>query len=347
MLSGIEALAGSAFTDTLTGDAGSTPCRAARATTRWRGGAGADALNGGDGSDRADYLASAAGAVVDLSTNVNTGGDAAGDVLTGIETVGGSAFADSLTGDGGANKLWGRDGDDTLAGAGGNDTLYGEAGTDTLNGGDGADILVGGAGADGLNGGAGTDTAHYGDATAGVTLSLLAGTGTGGDAAGDNFTSIKNVIGSAFNDTLTSNAGANAMWGMAGADVLVGGGGADALKGGTGADTFVYTAISDSTVAGAGRNSINDFSHADGDRIDLGAIDADGNAANGNTAFTFISGGPSPAPGTSCGWCSSAAAKWSRPTSTATRWRTWRSPSPPPPPCSPATSCCSGKGPGA
>src|SRR5262249_36301178 len=83
----------------------------------------------------------------------------------------------------------------------------------------------------------------------------------------------------------------NSLWGMAGNDVLTGGGGADALKGGAGADSFVYKAVSDSTVAVAGRDSIGDFSHAEGDRIDLSAIDADGNAGNGDTTFTFLGSG--------------------------------------------------------
>jgi hypothetical protein len=38
-------------------------------------------------------------------------------------------------------------------------------------------------------------------------------------------------------------------------------------------------------VAAAGKDVIADFTT--GDRIDLSAIDADGNAANGNTAFHF------------------------------------------------------------
>ena len=97
-------------------------------------------------------------------------------------------------------------------------------------------------------------------------------------------------MGSAYGDTITGSAGANALWGMAGNDVLAGGVGADALKGGAGADRFVYKAICDSTVAAAGRDSVNDFSHAEGDRIDLSAIDADGNAGNGNTTFTFLGG---------------------------------------------------------
>ncbi|OWJ68289.1 calcium-binding protein [Inquilinus limosus] len=404
VLTAIEAVTGSAYADTLTGDAGANTLSGGAGNDVLTGGAGADRLDGGDGTDRADYAASAAAVTVNLATGVNSGGDAAGDVLTGIETLGGSAFADSLTGDAGANTLWGRGGNDVLAGGAGNDSLYGEAGTDTLQGGDGDDLLIGGNGADVLNGGAGTDTANYAEAGAAVTLRLVGG-GTGGVAAGDSFIGVENVLGSAFNDTIigdagantlrglagtdrlyggaggdiitgdagndslygeagadnlqggdgddyltggagadalgggtgtdialydaataavavnlvtggtggdatgdtysgvenvmgsayadiiTGDAGANALWGMAGNDALTGGAGADALKGGAGADRFVYTAVSDSTTVAATRDSINDFSHAEGDRIDLSAIDADGNAGNGNTAFTFLGGG--------------------------------------------------------
>jgi len=405
VLRNIENIIGSGLADTLTGDAGTNILSGGTDNDVLAGRAGADTLNGDAGIDRADYAASAAGVTVNLATGANSGGDAAGDVLTGIENLGGSAFADSLTGDAGANALWGRGGNDGLAGGTGSDSLYGEAGADTLQGGDGDDLLIGGDGADALNGGAGSDTAHYANASAAVTLSLAGGgiggvatgdsftnvenvlgsafndqikgdaganvlrglagtdrlyggsgadiltgdagndalygeadadqlnggdgddyltggagadalsggngtdialydeavaavtvnlaTGTGaaGGAAGDTYSSIENVLGSAYGDTITGHAGANALWGMAGNDVLAGGGGADALKGGAGADRFVYKAISDSTVAVAGRDSINDFSHAGGDRIDLMAIDADGNAGNGNTAFTFLGNG--------------------------------------------------------
>lgn len=212
----------------------------------------------------------------------------------------GSASDDLIKGDAGANvlrglagtdRLYGGGGGDALTGDAGNDSLYGEAGADQLNGGDGDDYLTGGAGADALSGGNGTDIALYDATTATVTVNLGTGTGTAGDAAGDTYSGIENAMGSAYGDTITGSAGTNALWGMAGNDVLVGGAGADALKGGAGADRFVYTAISDSTAAAAGRDGINDFLHAEGDRIDLSAIDADGNAGNGNTAFTFLGGG--------------------------------------------------------
>jgi Ca2+-binding RTX toxin-like protein len=87
---------------------------------------------------------------------------------------------------------------------------------------------------------------------------------------------------------LTGDANANTLWGMAGDDVLTGGSNGDVLKGGAGNDRFVYTALSDSAASGLGKDSIADF--ATGDRIDLSAIDADGNPTNGDTAFTFGTG---------------------------------------------------------
>ena len=411
-LRAIENLIGTFYDDTLTGNAGANALSGLAGIDRLvggdgndalEGGAGADLLNGGGGTDRADYLNSSAGVTVNLTTNIHTGGDAAGDAMTGIETIGGSNFVDSLTGSAGANTLWGRDGADALAGGAGNDLLYGEAGADTLQGGDGDDWLIGGAGADGLNGGAGTDTANYGDVAAAVTINLLAGTasggvatgdsfvgveqvigsafgdwikgyaganglwgmagadklyggdgadalnggdgddalygeagndvlkggegsdslvggagadamdggngsdlalydaaaaavsvnlatgGTAGDAAGDSFSGVESVLGSVYADTITGSIANNALWGMAGNDVLAGAGGADQLKGGAGADTFTYNAVSDSTATI--RDSINDFARTEGDRISLAAIDADGNAGNGNTAFTFLGSG--------------------------------------------------------
>ena len=85
----------------------------------------------------ASSCSGAAAVTVNLLTGVNTGGDAQGDTLTGIENIFGSnAGADNLTGNGGNN---------VLNGYGGNDTLNGGAGNDTLNGGLGNDTLAAGA----------------------------------------------------------------------------------------------------------------------------------------------------------------------------------------------------------
>ncbi len=87
--------------------------------------------------------------------------------------------------------------------------------------------------------------------------------------------SIQNVIGSAYNDTLSGTQWAN---------VITGGGGADTLSGRGGADTFVFTALTDSTVAAS--DTIVDFVH-DMDKIDLSQIDAISTTA-GDQSFQFI-----------------------------------------------------------
>ncbi|MGK9171286.1 hypothetical protein KXR53_33655, partial [Inquilinus limosus] len=120
------------------------------------------------------------------------GGDADGDVLVnGFENVVGSAHADDITGDAGANILVGLEDADRLDGSGGDDTL------------------IGGFGADALIGDRGSDTASYALANAGVKVSLSTGTGTAGEAAGDTLTGIENLTGSAFADVLEGSALAN------------------------------------------------------------------------------------------------------------------------------------------
>jgi Ca2+-binding RTX toxin-like protein len=140
-------------------------------------------------------------------------------------------------------------------------------------------VLRGGAGADRLDGGTGSDTASYYQNTTAVTVNLATGAGSGGAAAGDTYVSIENVNGSTAADQITGSALANALNGWAGQDVLSGGGGAD---------RFVFSAASHSAVGAADR--ITDFSHAQGDRVDLSAIDANTGVA-GNQAFSFIGSG--------------------------------------------------------
>ena len=236
--------------DTIFGDAGNDIIR---------GGAGADVLNGGAGTDLVTYFDSAVGVSVNLATGVGTGGDAQGDTLSGVENLSGSQ---------------------------GNDTLIGNAGVNNLQGNNGNDVLRGGAGADALGGGAGTDTASYFDSAVGITINLGAGIAAGGDAAGDTLVSIENISGSQGSDNLAANAGANVLQGWNGNDVLVGQGGTDTLTGGAGTDRFVYKLTTDSAV-GPTSDLITDFSHAQADRIDLSAIDANTGVA-GDQAFTLV-----------------------------------------------------------
>ena len=85
--------------------------------------------------------------------------------------------------------------------------------------------------------------------------------------------------GASGDDTLIGGRGA-------GNDVLVGGAGTDSLTGGLGRDRFDFDAAVQ-TPAGARRDVISGFRHADHDRIDVSTIDADATRA-GNQKFFFI-----------------------------------------------------------
>jgi Ca2+-binding RTX toxin-like protein len=71
-----------------------------------------------------------------------------------------------------------------------------------------------------------------------------------------------------------------------GAPTKSGGKGADALTGGLGLDVFVFLTTSDSTGKASGRDTILDFDRAEGDVIDLSAIDA--KKGGGDNRFSFI-----------------------------------------------------------
>jgi Ca2+-binding RTX toxin-like protein len=102
-------------------------------------------------------------------------------------------------------------------------------------------------------------------------------TGLGGDT----------LVGGAQADSFTSGGGDDQLFGLAGDDWMYGGAGGDAMRGGTGHDRFIYQNATDSVAADM--DHILDFQ--DIDRIDLSAIDANGNLFDGNTAFSFIGSG--------------------------------------------------------
>ena len=89
--------------------------------------------NAGDEGDRifANTGEATTGIVADLAAGTLTGGHAGSSaVLSGIEDVFGTQFADRLTGNAAANELDGDAGNDTLNGGAGNDRLAGGAGAD-------------------------------------------------------------------------------------------------------------------------------------------------------------------------------------------------------------------------
>jgi Ca2+-binding RTX toxin-like protein len=94
---------------------------------------GADLLQGQGGRDTASYAEASGGVFVRLWSGEGLSGEALGDVLVGIENLRGSAFADTLVGDGGANELWRRRRGRAL-GRGWRRCAVGGAGNDVLTG---------------------------------------------------------------------------------------------------------------------------------------------------------------------------------------------------------------------
>lgn len=161
---------------------------------------------------------------------------------------------DDIRGTGYADRLVGGGGDDLIRGRSGGDVIEGGAGDDHLEGDGGRDGIDGGKGRDRISGGSGDDR----------------------------------LKGGADADRLSGDAGDDRLEGGAGKDRLTGGAGADLMLGGSGADRFVFASRYDFG-QGDARDRMADFSREEGDRIDLGALDAN-TFAQGNQDFDFIGG---------------------------------------------------------
>lgn len=245
--------------------------------------------------------------------------------MAGDDTLYGGAGKNLLNGGDGNDILNGGSGAETLLGGRGLDILNGGAGNDTLDGGHDGDVLDGGAGNDVMIGGRGNDTfivseagdvvtelANEGVDTVKTTLQAyslganvenLTFTGSGPfTGIGNNAANLltggvgsDSLAGGGGNDTLYGGRGIDVLAGGDGSDVLnggrdrdtlTGGLGADTLTGGHGVDTFVYRTYGDSHRNAS--DTITDFSTAQGDRIDLSAIDANVIGGTSNDAFTYI-----------------------------------------------------------
>lgn len=276
-LTGRDTLLGSAGDDFLAGDAGADLLE---------GGAGADSLDGGGRRDTADYRASGAALTLDLRDGTAAGGDAEGDRLVSVEDAIGTGL------------------DDTMRGSLRGNALLGLGGADTLEGRAGADRLAGGFGADSLDGGKGIDIASYLGSSVAVTVSLATGLGFWGEAEGDRLTGIEALDGSAADDHLEGDGGANALHGNSGRDVLSGRGGSDHLFGGSqddtlhggGGDDFLFgTTGADTVRGGAGADTLYGGLPRDEGDILVGGAGADmlfgiggGTLAGGTGADRFV-----------------------------------------------------------
>lgn len=186
-------------------------------------------------------------------------------------------------------------------------SAIGNAADNILKGNDGDNWIDGGAGADWMVGNAGNDV--YNVDNVGDKVTERAGEGIDLVQANLSWTldqNIENLLligtgdfsgtGNNLQNSLSGNNGANllsgkdgndTLYGYGGDDTLVGGNGADTLKGGAGADTFMFASLQESGVDAKSRDTILDFSHAEGDHIDLSRIDANGTDA-GDGAFKLL-----------------------------------------------------------
>ncbi|MDR6530762.1 Ca2+-binding RTX toxin-like protein [Caulobacter rhizosphaerae] len=308
-------LVGSAFADTLMGGAGFDVLNGGAGADVLDGGADADQQRGEAGDDRivydaadtiidggagSDTLVLKAAAVVHLE-NFSSSQVSGSAYVSGFEdvdataaaagiTVTGSQFDNSLTGGSGADTLMGGAGSDILKGGLGGDVLDGGAGVDQVRGEGGDDRIVYDAADTVIDGGAGRDTLVLNTAATVNLGNFSTSQIIGGTAYVSGFEDVDasgatagvKLNGSAFNNTLTGGSGA---------DALAGGAGFDTLTGGAGSDLFVFGAFNPGDV-----DKITDFSHAQGDRIDLSAIDAVAGGVDnpfafiGQTAFHHVAG---------------------------------------------------------
>lgn len=221
VLSNIEVVIGSAYSDTIIGTTGND--------TFYSSGGG-DHFDGGAGTNKMTYE----NATSAIGFNIATGGFAGiatGDTYVNIQQFKGSNFNDTI--------------------------MSGDLGS-WIDVGFGNDYVYAGAGKDNIYGVAGIDTVDYSLSNAGISINLQTGVNAGGYAQGDTLYGIEGVIGSNFNDILVGRTNtSNTLVGGAGNDWLRGTTGTNDgyvnyLDGGAGDDTLVANRGVETLIGGEG-----------------------------------------------------------------------------------------------
>ncbi len=278
-----DTLGGNAFTNRLSGGDGDDQLFAVGQQDTLDGGAGNDTLYGtentqmfgGTGDDVYQLtnflqaISEDAGGGFDrafiTSNNYILGANLEVGYLSGSATTlqGGDAdevlvanptLGSRLSGSGGDDTLWGGAGNDTLRGGNGNDVLRaGSGGSDDMDGGAGDDVFVVLNAGDSAEGGSGFNTVFQGTASWSVDVDIQVVRLFGAGVS-------TNVVGfgvtlvanDALGSTLQGAMGNDTLWGQDHADMLIGGRGGDVLRGGAGNDTLVGGSQDDQLVGGTG-----------------------------------------------------------------------------------------------
>ena len=287
-LESFENLTGSAFADDLLGDDLVNALDGGGGDDVLNGSEGDDELDGGGGTDTASF---AFGAAVTASTTAATGQGS--DQLDSVESLGGSDFADQLTGDALANLLAGGGGDDTVNGRGAM-TRWTAAGAPTRppsragaaviaidDDGDGpgvrparlrgephrlwhsptgspetplANLLAGGGGDDTVNGGGGNDSLNGGG---GIDTASFSGGAAVNASLGTNTATGQGTDAMSGLENLAGSSFADVLLGNALANLIRGGNGADLIRGKGGNDSVFGDAGKDKLFGDGGNDKLN------------------------------------------------------------------------------------------
>jgi len=264
--SGPDTLDGGIGNDNLNGDSGTDTLIGGQGNDRLVGGTGDDVLKGGVGDDY--YFVESLNDIVieqpgEGNDTIETGQSLVlPDNVENLMLSGTSSK--SLTGNDLDNILTGNSGKNILDGRGGVDTLIGGAGDDTYIIDGTGDIIVEAPGG-------GNDTVSVSGGLTSYDMALVSEIEKFIYSGSNAFS----VMGNGLNNTITTGSGN---------DTLGGGAGKDTLTGGAGADHFVFDLPTN------GSDKIMDFSHNQGDTIDIVGSSFGGLAAGALPDDWFVAG---------------------------------------------------------